>query len=386
MFDTYRLRPPRCYGRILGDIVRANSAIPDTSDPSTEERVKHPFSLLRGAHQNICSNSSPRLPIEDTLAKACRYDAVRLLESKKSSLSLSESCLAKAFPASKSDEETFLKVTPFGSKAYDFWKNFRNTKATKKKPYLSKRLMDAENSSLRVESSLANLARLSNVLCHTQGALACWLDDSKKDDDHPVPDPTPEVLSNVFSMANYLTVHMTRLALKAKAEVVLERRKRYFEAVKFDKIYNDKAGDAQDALGYLSSATECSLTAEAPLHGVDLFDNKWDEVIKVSSVAQRGVIDAMYLAQAEKTGVLKTSQVTFPTQASFSQASAQGGQRGNRKRQNRRSRGRGGGRGGNNFRGQNKQPQDSYNTYNQNRNFQGQNKKGRGGGGSGKQK
>ena len=139
--------------------------------------------------------------------------------------------------------------------------------------------MDSEKSAVRTESAFATLGCLSSVLSHVQGALAAWCDPSRSSPE--VVPPSPQTLQELFNLANYLTAHISRLSFKAKAEVVLERRHRFSEAVRAGiPAFAAQAKEGQTKLNFIPAGAEENLTLEAPLHKEVLFARTWSKYIK----------------------------------------------------------------------------------------------------------
>ena len=153
---------------------------------------------------------------------------------KKPSLSLSETSPKSALPATQHLGGTLSRVTPLGEAEDRFIHNHGGyPEAPHSKPYKSKRFLDAEESSVCIESNFASLGRLANALCHVQGALAAWCDPARSSDDSSNPS-TPQAVTDLYNLSNHLTAHIARLTFKAKNEVVMDRCRRFFKAFKSD--------------------------------------------------------------------------------------------------------------------------------------------------------
>lgn len=135
------------------------------------------------------------------------------------------------------------------------------------KPYKSKRFLDAEESSVCIESNFASLGRLPNTLCHVQGALAAWCDPARSSDDSSNPS-SPQAVTDLYNLSNHLTAHIARLTFKAKNEVVMDRCRRFFKAFKSDiSAFNVQLNESNAKRNIIPSSAGDALTYSAPLNG-----------------------------------------------------------------------------------------------------------------------
>ena len=348
MAHNYKIRPPRVYSELLRVVVSQNPEF--TQDYSQEEEViDNPYSILHGASSSIKTASSPKIPMEKAFAEVVAGDAQRLLDSKKSSLSLSESSLKAAFPASQSLEDSLFRVTPLGEPEVGFIRNHGGFKeASQSKPYKSRRFADAEKLSVRNESSFASIGRLANTLTHVQGVLAAWCDPARQQENNAP--PSKQAVTDMFNLANYLSAHIARLTFKAKGEVVLDRRRRFFDAMRLDSLaVQHQNKETKDQRIIIPPSAEDSLTFLVPLHGEDLFAGMWQKHISDASAQQRSVVDAVAVAKATEAKFPWLAAPWTLQGAQYVQTPSTSVRRG--RGQSRRGGGRGRGRGNQSFRG-----------------------------------
>ena len=348
MAHNYKIRAPRMYSELLRVVLSQNPQF--AQDFSQEEEViDNPYSILHGASSSIKTTSSPEIPMEKAFVKVVAGDAQRLLDSKKSSLPMSESSLKAAFPATQDLEDSLFRVTPLGEPEVGFIRNHGSFKeASQSKPYKSRRFADAEKVSVRNESSFASIGRLANTLTHVQGVLAAWCDPARQQEGNAP--PSAQAVTDMFNLANYLTAHIARLTFKAKGEVVLDRRRRFFEAVRLDSLaVQHQNKETKDHKTIIPPSAEDSLTFLAPLHGEDLFAGMWQKHISDASAQQRSVVDAVAVAKATDAKFpWLIAPWTFQG-AQYVQTSSTYNRRG--RGQVGRGRGRGRGRGNQSYRG-----------------------------------
>ena len=313
MDERFRMRVPTSFRELQKYIAESCPSV-KAEVPDQADIISDPTNMFFGVSTKQSSTTIPKYPLIET------YETVALADEKEvrqGRTSIGEACLPKAFPSTADHEKKFFSPAGFGKEAALFTKNFVNTAFTEKRPYKSDSLTTAEKFAVRVEEQTGHMARLSSVLTHTQGFLqgAFWAREKERAERLENPDAElqpdkypPDEVDAAIHLAGFCTAMIGRLSLKLKAEIGVDRRKRFFTAV------DQAAEKAQKDKKVQVPAYAKSQLLELPLHGIDLFDGQFGSVFQEGTKTQLAVHQSVQLAKTAISSSQATASTSAPNQ------------------------------------------------------------------------